>query len=606
MKRRQTIRATPVRPRRSLTLLWFLAGIFVVKLIVVLQLKDHILLQPSTTMDTGAYVDLARRVIGGDWGLGPGLYYVSPLYIYFLAMLYGTTDSLTAVRVVQIALGTASVGMLFATARVWFGARAAWIAAVAAALTGLFTFYEAVLLQASLDIALTSAALWLLALSLTREGARWPILTGIAFGLLTLNRPNAIIAAGSVIGLLLIARRWRPSVLLAAGLVAALVPVGVRNIRVAGEWSLVSSHGGLNFLIGNGEGATGFFRSIPGVMPTIEGQARDTRTVAEAALGRRLTDAEVSGYFSDRAWQWIRQHPVAWLQLLVRKAFYTLNAQHSALPLSYPFYAYDAGTALRVLFVGPWLLIPLGLFGLALAAPADRRGSYLIWASFVPVYAASVALFFVSERYRLPLLVPLAIGAGAGLDLLWRHVEARHLRVLAISAAGLVALGLASNWPLNFRDADGRAEERVRMAENEAIRGNAPEARRWLALALTTYPMPSIAHYRMGTAFANTRQWADAIEQLEAARKLDPKAAPVLLALGRTQLGAERFADALPVLQQALALAPASADTLASLAFAELELGMIAQAREHVFAALRVDPAHPLATDLRPAVIRGP
>jgi 4-amino-4-deoxy-L-arabinose transferase-like glycosyltransferase len=577
----------------------FLAGVFLVKLVVVLQLKDHILLQPSTTMDTGAYVELAGRVIAGNWGLGPGLYYVSPLYIYFLALVYGLADSLTAVRCVQIALGTASVGMVFATARVWFSARAAWIAALIAAFTGLFTFYEAVILQASVDAFLTSAALLCLSLALTRSGARWPVLSGLAFGLLSLNRPNAIVALVAVVGVLLLMRRVRPSVFIAAGFVAALAPVGIRNVVVADQWSLVSSHGGLNFLTGNGEGATGFFRPIPGVRPTIEGQARDTRVVAEAALGRQLSDAEVSRYFSNLAWTWIRQHPVEWLRLLARKTYYTLNAQHSALPLSYPFYAYDAGTLLRFLVIGPWLLVPLGFFGLVAGAPANRRAEYLIWASFVPAYVLSVALFFVSERYRLPLLVPLAIGAGAAVDALVRLAAARQIRAVAISLTGVIVLGIASNWPLGFRDADGRAEERVRMAENEAFRGRAGEAGRWLTLALVDYPFASIAHYRVGTAFANAQLWEPAIVQLERASVLDPAAAPVHLALGRTLLGADRPKDAMPVLQTALARDPGNADSLASLAYAELQLGQVAAAREHVLAALRIDPRHPLATDLK-------
>ena len=78
------------------------------------------------------------------------------------------------------------------------------------------------------------------------------------------------------------------------------------------------------------------------------------------------------------------------------------------------------------------------------------------------------------------------------------------------------------------------------------------------------------------------------------------------LALGRTLVGAEKFADALPVLRTALALDSSNADTLASLALAELELGMTADARAHVYAALRLDPAHPLASELKGAVGRDP
>ena len=140
----------------------FLAAVFLLKLVVLLQLQHHPLLEPEGALDTAAYVSLARRVLGGDLWLGPGLYYVSPLYIYVLAALLGLSDSFTSVRVAQVALGTAAVACVFWTAHAWFGRRAAWIAAALAALTGEFTFYEIVIFQSSLDTFLTAAALWCL------------------------------------------------------------------------------------------------------------------------------------------------------------------------------------------------------------------------------------------------------------------------------------------------------------------------------------------------------------------------------------------------------------------------------------------------------------
>src|SRR6187549_1799553 len=88
---------------------WLLAAVFALKLLVVWQLKDHPLLHPDAGLDTTAYVHLARRVVAGDLSLGPGLYFVSPLYIYFLATALAVTDSFTAVRILQAALGTVSV-----------------------------------------------------------------------------------------------------------------------------------------------------------------------------------------------------------------------------------------------------------------------------------------------------------------------------------------------------------------------------------------------------------------------------------------------------------------------------------------------------------------
>ena len=66
---------------RRYKLLLLLAAVFAAKLIVLLQLRDHPLLQADTGLDTSVYIDLARKIVAGDTWLGPGLYFVSPLYI---------------------------------------------------------------------------------------------------------------------------------------------------------------------------------------------------------------------------------------------------------------------------------------------------------------------------------------------------------------------------------------------------------------------------------------------------------------------------------------------------------------------------------------------
>ena len=173
-----TAPASPRRPQKSRTfgpLAGVLTGVFLLKFLVVWQLHDHPLVQPDVGLDTTAYVELAKKVLAGNVGLGPGVYYVSPLYIYVLAAAYGLTKSFTAVRLFQILLGTASVGFIFLSAREWFGERAAWIATGLAAFTGLFTFYEALILQASIDPFMTSAALLAVTYALKRGGPWWLI-----------------------------------------------------------------------------------------------------------------------------------------------------------------------------------------------------------------------------------------------------------------------------------------------------------------------------------------------------------------------------------------------------------------------------------------------
>src|SRR6185369_10855771 len=210
------------------------------------------------------------------------------------------------------------------------------------------------------------------------------------------------------------------------------------------------------------------YQLVAGVAPTIGGQEADTRRVAERAVGHSLTDAQVSDYFFDQAWQWIRHDPAHASWLFVKKIGYAFHAQHVPLPHSYPFYVATAAPALRFAPIGPWLLTPLGLVGLVAAAPRERRLAYVIWASFVPLYVAAVAVFFVADRYRLPLLPALCAGAGGGVAAAWRAIRARDAHFAPAGVAALI-LAVLANVPIAA--SDGRWVEGLRLAQRFAMQG---------------------------------------------------------------------------------------------------------------------------------------
>ena len=101
-------------------------------------------------------------------------------------------DPLLAAQLIQIGLGAAAVGMLFATARHWFGERAALVAAALAILTGVFTFNEVLILQSALDPFLVSCSLYALTRTMAGGGTWAFAAAGGSLGLLALNRPNAL------------------------------------------------------------------------------------------------------------------------------------------------------------------------------------------------------------------------------------------------------------------------------------------------------------------------------------------------------------------------------------------------------------------------------
>jgi Flp pilus assembly protein TadD len=501
-------------PDRSGALVPFLALAFAVKVVVVWQLGRHPLLQPDAGLDTTTYVQLARQVLGGDVALGPGLYYVSPLYIYFLALTLGLSDSFTFVRVAQAALGTASLACVFFAAREWFGVRAAWIAAILAVFTGVFTFHEILLHQSALDVFLTAAALMCLAVALRRERIRPGLGAGALFGVLGLNRPNALIAMLGVLVIMALARRGRIALFVAAGVVIGVAPVVIRNFVVSRQLALVSSQGGLNFYIGNNAEATGQYLAVPGVRANIEGQSDDTRRVAEAALGRSLTDSEVSSYFAKRGWSWMRGDPAAAATLFARKLALVFNAQHQWLDFSYPYYARDLNTVVRVLVVGPWLLVPLGVAGLLFAPPA-RRAQFVIWASFIPCYAVAVAIFFVAERYRLPMFVPLCVTSGAAIDAFVRAAAARRWRPLAVPTAVLVVAAVGANWPFHLED--GRFDERLRLSKVLMNSGDYSRAAAELEQALAIDPEHTVAEFTLGMALVSSGRSTEGIQHIQRA-----------------------------------------------------------------------------------------
>jgi len=490
-------------------------------------------------------------VAGGDLGLGPGLYFLSPLYIYFLATVLIVSHSFTAVRVVQSALGTAAVAFVYVAANEWFGRRAAWLAAALAALTGLFTFYELLLLQASLDPVLTAATIACLALALKRSDWRWTLLTGLLYGIQACNRPNVGIPAGVVAIFFIVARQWRLAAAFALGASLALAPVTLRNITVSDYWSPVtSSHCGLNFYVGNNPGADGTYQPVPGITPNMKGQQEDTRRFAEQAVGRPLNDGEVSWFFYMLGLTWIREHPLQAATLFGRKLALMFSASYIWLNYSYPFFSRDAHTLLRLLIVGPWILIPLGLTGLAVAMPPSKRLEYFVWASFVPAYGVAMAVFYVTDRYQLPILIPLCVGSGAALDTFITGVGGRRRAPFALAAAVFAALLAWANRPLRLDD--GVAEERIRMAERLVTLGRYGEAEDWVQRAAAVYPHPGVVHFRIGQQLLVHDQSASAITHFRQALALDPGQPVVEYALGETYLDGERPQEAIPYLRRAL------------------------------------------------------
>ena len=144
-----------------------------------------------------------------------------------------------------------------------------------------------------------------------------------------------------------------------------------------------------------------------------EYERQDAVELAEQALGRTLTPAEVSEYWTDRALAFMTGQPVAWITLQLRKAALLFNLSEMLDTESQETYA-EWSLPLRVLgWIGHFgVLVPLAVFGVWVTWSGRRR--LAVFYALGIVYAASVLMFYVFARYRFPLVPILVLFAAPG------------------------------------------------------------------------------------------------------------------------------------------------------------------------------------------------
>jgi tetratricopeptide (TPR) repeat protein len=537
-----------LRPSVILALLAVLA----IKAAVLFQLGHHPLLDPTGELDGAYYRHFGEMVSGGDWALSsrdsflgqpPAPFMIAPLYIYFLGLVFKLSgNSLMAARAVQIVFGTAGVLLLALSVRRWFGERAAWIAGALAAFTGLFTFFEVVILPASLDPFLTGLDLYLIGKAADEGGTKNWALAGAALGLHALNRPHIAI----VLALMTVVVAWRSKAKAAAALAitacVVIAPASIRNMRVGGEFIPIASTFGINVLDGNGPDADGTVSKVMGIIPNVSGEWVSAQMVASNALGRAATPRQTSFFFLRQAASWTLHNPGKAIALFVKKLWYTLSATFLTLNHSYVFFARELMGPLSFLIVGPALIVPLGLVGLLFARPRDRRG-YWEYAAFAPLAILSVALIFVAARYRLPFQMALTGMAGGAIAWALDRAREQSWGALTVPAVSMAALTAVAVYPTRLDD--GRSEELVRMGLTEIQSGHIAEGETWVQRAIARKASPGLVHVRAGQVYETLGKSGEAIAHYKQALVTDPKEPVIHFVLGRALISSGDLSGAI-------------------------------------------------------------
>jgi tetratricopeptide (TPR) repeat protein len=587
------------RRRFSLALLGATVLALAVRLVYLAQVQGSPLL--SILMgDSRQYDEWAWRIARGQW-LGTEVFYQAPLYPYFLAVVYRIAGhEPVIVRAVQAVMGALSCALLGLAGRRFFDERTGITAALLLASYPPAIFFDGLIQKSSLDVFLITAILALVAVFQDERRWKWLAALGVTAGALVLNRENARVIAPVVFAWLLLGfrevsfrRRAAWSAAFVAASLAVLLPVGLRNYRVGGEFLLSTSQFGPNFYIGNHAGASGSYEPlVPGRGDPVY-EREDATRLASAAAGHALSPGEVSDYWVDQALTFIRQQPRRWLSLLGKKVALMFNAREIADTESIEAYA-DHSSLLRGLL---WLN-----FGVVLALAAlgcwvrrhDWRRQLILYGLFAAL-ALSVAVFYVVARYRYPLVPIVLMFAAAGLvPVLDFHVRRqprpakKRGRTPAVDShqpAFLFPYGWARRWAPGFALAGAVAvaanlplkvthdETWINLGSLLVQAGRSADAVPVLRKAAAADPAYAAPRFNLGLAYRDLGRPQQAMEEFAEAIRLRPDYADAHNALGIALRSSGRPAEALERFREAARLAPDSVEAHTNLGLSLMEAG---------------------------------
>lgn len=448
MRERGLLGSSTVRPWwRDRRLLWLLGAAALVRLVLLLAFHDL-----ELRMDEIQYQELAVNLAQGrGFVLGERpTSWRPPLYPAVLAGLYTLTGSTNpdVARALQAVLSLLTAVVAYGLGHRLFGGRAAVGAAAVVAFYPSFLFYNNHVLTEIVFTFLLTLAVWCFSEYLRRPGAVRAAVTGLAFALAVLARdimwPMAIVVAAFALWFPAVrpALRVRHAAVLLLVFAVVLVPWVVRNTRLQGVFTLISTNGGVVFMEGNYE-------------HTPLDRSWRAHTLEPELKVRRLLPTDVSEGERQRlafryGLAYMLEHPglTAKRALLKAANVWGLEREITGVLLAGGYGAVPrAGiVAVTLAITGAYALTVLGaVVGLCVALSRPGRGLplHLFTLVLVVFVTAAHALVFGHPRYHLPLVPILALYAArtwTGWPKAWPR------RTPTLAAASAVAALLVAIW----------------------------------------------------------------------------------------------------------------------------------------------------------------
>lgn len=521
-------------------------------------------------IDAWEHDTTAREMAAGRW-LWQQPLFKAPGYLYWLAIVYVFSGgSMGAALVLQMLLGAYTCVAVFILGRRLLGLHGGLVAALLFAFYGVAIHHAAYLEIINLELPLCLTALWMMIGAAERRIWRLWLLAGILWGIAAATRPTVLFFIP--LGLLWcywqeknlrLTVRWMAIFL--AGIAVVIAPIALRNRLVLGESILISANGGINFYIGN----NAEFNRTVSLQPGYEWQKLEREPVR---LGLASNVSESQSWFYNKAWDYIRSHPLSWFKLLGRKLLLFLNARELSRN-----YSWDAlrgeSLVLRWPLIGFAFVLPLSIVSVYHRIRRRKMDSTLVLLGMFGLSILFVnVLYFPDSRYRLPLVPVLCILAADAMMISWDSWTRNKRKQVILSAiAALLLAGMMWLDPAGLRQLENWPQDFYVARIYHTLIGSAQQSGD--AQTAEQYQQKALSGYRK-------------------AIQADPRNVDAYNNLASLLLARQENVEAMEVCRRGLAVDGEYMELLANLGLAEYRLGNFRESIEVFRKAAQASPGH--------------
>lgn len=378
------------------------------------------LLMDTPRGDAADYENIALNIIKGNGFVSTrmGLYsYRPPLYPLFLACIFSIfTHSYLILGIFQAIIASITCVLVFRIGEYIFDEKTGLISSIIVASYPTLVFYSTQLLSETLFILILYLFIYVF-YTVTDEPKRiykWPLL-GVLLGLGSLCRPVIFPFLFFLIPFCFFSREMnlRKWILVMGFCLLTIAPWTIRNYRVHGELVLLTTYGGANLWMGNYSGATGYVGG--------------PKNINELVRGKQVAEVEKDKEFYRKGLNYIVDNPLDVVILSLKKLclFWSPFVKEHIGPKYIRERNIDYKTLIGLSFLFVAVFAVIGLFPVSGVWKQSKLLLMLL------IYFSLVSMiFYVSLRYRQPILPIISLFAGRGVGFSLSRVRNRVVMVV--------------------------------------------------------------------------------------------------------------------------------------------------------------------------------